>query len=186
MSMPISKFWSPTKQGKIYAGILSVIVVLVSWFMAINSLVEIPWENLCVGKPSGCAHIMGDTPMVTEIKTDYMNLYWGLLVGSTYIICILFSSLYFKNRKQGNRPASKVNLEVRYYLFLYFAFLIIPILFFYKPIVYGSDLSFMSLVVELCFIVSLVVVLLVSVLGFCLLNRSTKNKHNTKPIIEPN
>lgn len=179
MSMPKSKFWSPTKQGKIYAGILSVIVVLASWYMAINSLVEIPWRNPCAGEPSVCTRSPGEMPLAREIKTDYMNLNWGLSLGLTCVIFILLSSLYLKNGKQGNRHVLKVNLEVPYYLFLYFAFLSVPILNSYVNIRYGHDLSFIPLLVQQSSIVSLVVVLLVTAIGFFILNRGARKARAT-------
>ena len=87
MSLPISRFFIPTKQGKIYAGILAVIVILVSWIMTVNSLIYIDhypcYEDAICMRPT--------VVPVRERGTDYSTLFWGLFVGSFFILLILFS-----------------------------------------------------------------------------------------------
>ena len=121
MSLPISRFFIPTKQGKIYAGILAVIVILVSWIMTVNSLIYI----------------------------DHYPCY---------------------------EDAICMRLYESYYLFLYFAFLWYFILASFFVIFFGYEMRFMPLYVRNTSIGSLIVVILVTAIGYLILRKSAKSK----------
>ena len=174
MSLPISRFFIPTKQGKIYAGILAVIVILVSWIMTVNSLIYIDhypcYEDAICMRPT--------VVPVRERGTDYSTLFWGLFVGSFFILLILFSSTYFKKRDLKNGLKPRLRLYESYYLFLYFSFLWYFILASFFVIFFGYEMRFMPLYVRNTSIGSLIAVILVTAIGYLILRKSNRATRN--------
>ena len=190
MSMPKSKFWSPTKEGKIYAGILSVIVVLVSWFMAINSLFPIDdlldcdailsgsrFESTCLSSSGGV--------MTHKVETGYINLLFGICVGIFFVIGILFASVFIKNRVLNNQSNHKILIFSSYYLFIYFiflcfAFLWFPLLNTSIKLLEGSKIGFLPSNVIITSIGSLMVALVATLIGYLMFKRQTRNTKDLK------